>query len=560
MGFRNSQWKTATVLSVVAFTSFASVSAGSGASFQPFTSFAHMRNDSTQTLTWFTDVNWWTMGKWNTDPNTVEGYITKKFGISFEFNVPAQDADTKLHLMLVSGKLPDIISLQDGTTEQELIKSGKVWNLEEFFKKYDPTALTDGTFPPDLVKLEKQTFGGFYSVPSWASTPDMVKKYPPAQKDHLYSANQAVIYNEHIMKQAGLKLADLKTEDGLLKALQKVKSMHLTYKGAPVIPLQIDNSNQWYGSTVQALAQMFGAMPVDQKGNYRDLILSPEMKHAIDFLFKAAQMGALDRSQITLDTNGTNNVVRSGRVFCFIGNTANPHPETMWQTDPTETWVSPGPLLSNPYRRPTFGHAQYGLGWTQTYVSKSVQNPQIVAKWMHWMYSYDGEVLTNYGFAGKDYTVKNGLIYPTAQAKKYPSNYWETTGLGAFWFFNNGPFFSHVSPPPSDESGKMVQQFKSAWPSSPLTYVYDSTPLQMPATLIPPGSQLFQIQQQIRQYEETQVAKMIFAPDAKTENQIYQQTIAQLHKMGLDQLQAVYNQQFHKQEQAFGEHLKGINP
>lgn len=515
---------------------------------------------SPQTLTWFTDVNWWTMGKWNTDPKTVEGAITKHFGLQFNFDVPAQDADTKLNLMLVTGKLPDIISLQDGATEQQLIKSGKVWNLQQLMKKYDPSALKQ-TFPPDLVKLETQQLGGFYGVPSWATTPDMVKEYPPAQKNSAYTANQAIIFNQHIMKQAGISLGQLKTEKGVLAALKKVANMHLTYKGAPIVALQMDNSGQWFGSGVEAVAQMFGAMPIDKKGNYRDLMFSPEMKHAIDFFFQAAQEGATTPGQVTLDTNGTNAAVRSGRAFCFIGNTANPHPETMWQTDPTETWVSAGPLLSNPYHRPTFGLAHYGLGWTQTFVSKSVSDPATIAKWLDYMYSYQGQLDTNYGVKGKDYTVDSrGLVRATAAAKNYPSTYWQTSGLGAFWFFNNGPFFSHVSPPPTDETNKMVNQFKSAYPASPVTYRYDSTALQMPSTLMPPGSKLYNDQKQITLYEESQVAKMIYASSKSQENQIYQQTISQLHKMGLDDIDAAINAQFHKQEKQFHEHIKGINP
>ena len=41
-----------------------------------------------------------------------------------------------------------------------------------------------------------------------------------------------------LMKEAGLTVNDLKTEDGVLAAFEKVKSMKVD--GAPVVPLQIN--------------------------------------------------------------------------------------------------------------------------------------------------------------------------------------------------------------------------------------------------------------------------------------------------------------------------------
>ena len=50
------------------------------------------------------------------------------------------------------------------------------------------------------------------------------------------------------------------------------------------------------------------------------MIFAPETKHALDFLFKAAQEGYFDVSQMTLDDGGLKAAALSGRVLCFIGN------------------------------------------------------------------------------------------------------------------------------------------------------------------------------------------------------------------------------------------------
>lgn len=72
-------------------------------------------------LTWFAKVSGWNPpSPWNTDPNSVEGPFTSKVGVTFKFNIPAQDASTKLSLMLISSaKLPDIMTLTNGTLEKK---------------------------------------------------------------------------------------------------------------------------------------------------------------------------------------------------------------------------------------------------------------------------------------------------------------------------------------------------------------------------------------------------------------------------------------------------------
>lgn len=346
----------------------------------------------------------------------------------------------------------------------------------------------------------------------------------------------------------------------MLAALKKVESMHLTYKGAPVIPLQIDNKDSWLGNSVESLAQMFGAMPVDRAGNYADLMLAPQTRTAIQFFYEAAQMGALNQSELTLDTTGTNNAFRSGRVFCFIGNIGNVHPSTVWQSEPQVTFVSPGPLLLG-YNRPTFGLLKYWSGWTQTYVSKNAPDPAAIAKWLAWMYSPPGQFLENYGFKGKDYNVeKNGVVQTTPAYAKLPSTYWETTGLGGIWFFAVPAWTNQTTPKPSGETALMHQQLYEAYGTSPKTYVYDSSALQMPATLFPAGSPMFEQQQQIGLYEQSQVAKMIFAPNLSAFNQDYDALLSQLTQMGLPQIDAKINTVFHAQEAALHEHIVGINP
>ena len=57
-------------------------------------------------------------------------------------------------------------------------------------------------------------------------------------------------------------------------------------------------------------------------GNSEICYVSPENKHAIEFLFKTAQGGYFDPGQLTTDNAAMDANILSGRVFIFIGNTA----------------------------------------------------------------------------------------------------------------------------------------------------------------------------------------------------------------------------------------------
>ena len=83
--------------------------------------------------------------------------------------------------------------------------------------------------------------------------------------------DKGVLVNTNIMKQAGITLNDLKTEDDVLAALKKVKDMKLTVNGQPVIPLQLNGKN-YHGESLQFLQRTFGAMPIDKDGKFRDML------------------------------------------------------------------------------------------------------------------------------------------------------------------------------------------------------------------------------------------------------------------------------------------------
>lgn len=508
-------------------------------------------------LTWFADASFWNPpAPWSTDPNTVEGVITQKTGLTFEFNIPAQDAGTKLNLMLAtSQELPDLMTITDSQLHKKLVDSGKIWDLDEFMQKYNPSSPLLTSFPADVKKAIIRKYGAFAAIPSHINSEDLQKTYPPVSElvadAAKYSVNNNAIFNEKIMKEAGISIDDLKTEDGVLAAFEKVKNLKVD--GAPVIPMQI-NGKVYQQATIPTLQEYFGAMSVDKDGNFRDIIFAPETKHVLEFMFKAAQGGYFDPGQMTMDDAAMAAAVKTGRVFCFIGNIAN---SGFRDEKLGPIWVNPGPIQSNQGTKPIAARAsEPGSGWMQTSISKTAKHPERIAKWIDYMMSEEGKTLHFFGFEGKDYTVQNGLLVRTEQGIKNQNDRTKT-GVDMFWQFFNGAWNDHVTPAPSAPLDVMATKAHTA--AVKASTIYDSTPLGMPEGFFPPDSKEAKQEAEIRLYKEAQISKIILSKDEAAFNKNYDAMISKIKELGQPEIDAKKNEQFHKQEQELGITVKGIN-
>ncbi|MBD0384088.1 hypothetical protein [Paenibacillus sedimenti] len=558
--------KVFTVLALAGAVAISGCSAnksGSGSSAEPTKAVKTETPAAPVDLTWFATVGGWNPPQWTTEPGTVMGEQTKKTGLTFTYNIPAQDGDTKLNLMMVSSSdaFPDVITTIGQDMGKKLVEAGKVWELKEFLTKYDPESHLLKGFPEDVKKQMIKHYGGWYAIGSHMTSVDARKVYPPSS-DYFadvakYADNKGVLVNANIMKEAGIKLSDLKTEDGVLAALKKVKDMKLTVDGQPVIPLQIQGKN-YHGETLQYLHRSFGAMPINKDGKHRHIYMSPENKHAIQFLFKAAQGGYFDAGQMTTDEAAIEANVLSKRVFMFIGGTPK-----IGKFDQLDFWVSPGAILSSEGTKPVFPfYSEPGRGWMQTMISKSTKEPEKLAKWLSYVTSAEGMTLNHFGIEGVHYTKDGkGLITRTdkgIQAQKDSTK----TAVGIFWQFENIAFFENVQPAPTKREGAgglIEMEAKTAYARSPEVVRYDASVLNLPGDFFAPGSENATIRNQIQQYYEAQVAKMVLAKDEAAFNALYDEFVAKMKQLKVDKLDAAQDAELQKKSKEIGVTVKGVN-
>lgn len=496
--------------------------------------------------------------------------ITEKTGVTVSANTPAQDADTKLNLMMVDGNLPDLITITNGTLIKDLIDAGLVWDMQELFETYVPDSkIINGGYPEDIKTALIDKDGGWYSFPShikslnnreiWGLNDATKQRWLDADR----RSNNGVIFNKSLMDQLDIKEEDLQTESGFLAALEKAKNSDITVDGAKIIPLLCNGDSyqgggwQSDGGAVGTFAAMFGGMPVDADGNYQTLYRNDQFKHAVKFLNTCAQKGYVNANDFTMDRAAFEAACRSGRVLCFAGNTAD---TGFYEPDINGfDFYTPGVILSDGGESPVLGvNNKVGTGWLQTFVSKKSDKAEACAKFIDFMASEEGLKLWNYGEEGVDFEyTEDGLIKRTEEGMKKASDD-SVTGVGAFWAFCNQNFDQKFMDPSTD---KGVEP-QCAYGNHEKTQVYDATALMnLPGGYIEGDMAMNNIATAVKDYASTTLVKIILDATDADFDQKYDEFMAQLDKLELPKLEEYVNKavQENYTTYEYSEPLKPIN-
>ena len=513
--------------------------------------------DSYARASLFCDVNFWEPPSWSTEEGTITGDITEKTGLALDITVPPQNADAQLSLMLLNDDLPDIISLTNETTISQLITSGKVWDLEEFLKRYCPDSHLLKLFPEDIKRELIKRDGGWYAYPSHMNSQDSRKIWKPSSKFYEdwtnYNDNNAIIWNRELLEKAGLTVEEVQTEEQVLAAWDKMKNMHLDVDGEAVIPLLVDGKG-YIDPTVKFLEYTFGAERVDENGNYRDILLQPQAEYALLFLNEAIRNGYAAPEQLTYENTKIKSLMAGGNVFCFIGNVANSG------IDFTK-WVSSGPVLSSGGETPVLGkNLRAPTGWLSTFVSKDCRNPEQVAAWIDYMTSDEGLLFWSFGYEGSDYRLDDdGYVVQSEKGEAASLDYGQT-GQGAWWMFDNFSWERSILPEPEEDSSTAAEkEVYTAFGSHDRTVSYDESLLPLTAEDIPPESDEGILDAKIRAYEKEQIPRIILAGSREEAAARYSEMTETLKRMGIETLDAYKNEISQKNCREYGSRIEKVN-
>lgn len=512
----------------------------------------------TSEVYWYSDVAGYGPANWNTDSSPALDYVRDNIGLTFNLEQPPTDAATKLGLMLATNDLPDIISITNSDSMKDLIKAGAVWDMQEFLEKYDPDSWLLEGYPEDHKQALIDRFGGWYSLASHIETADNRKVFPPDDECWVdvveKGTNSCIMFDKSIMDALGITEEMVSTEEGFYEACELVKnSGYTTENGESVIPVAL-HADGWIDTSLDGiLSWNFGAVPVDEEGNYRHKELSPGYKNALKFINNCIQKEYLDVNILTLDEAALKTYLEAGRVFCWIGNQAQINKENT-------SWVSYGAITpENEAKGALPINQSAGTGWIQTFVSKSCDEPEKVAEFLSWITSEEGLMMDYYGIEGEYYTVDDkGIVTKTEKGEQELKDLYENNIL--FWPFASTSFERHTEPVPDPTSNRGVEiALMPAFGKEETTYIYDSSLIDFPDTVLEPSSDLGIKLSQVKSYLESQKAKIVTAKTDEEFETEYNNMVSTLEDYSIADIDAAYDEVYKKNCENTGNKIEDIN-
>ncbi|MDO7907888.1 ABC transporter substrate-binding protein [Paenibacillus sp. JX-17] len=367
---------------------------------------------------------------WNQMKDEVGQEIIKKTGVTLngEFAVTGGGQD-KLSLMAASGDYPDLVSAKADVSK--LVDAGAMIDLTDLINQYAPNLKK--LYGDQMNRLKYSNDDqAIYVIPSYNAV------------DQKYFESGGGFEIQHkVLKELGYP--EVKTLEDYENVLKQYVAKHPTIDGKPTIPLTLDADDWRIMITVTNPAFQTTGAPDDGEYyinpetfeaqlHYR----RPEEKEYFRWLNKMYNEGLLDKDTFVQKTDQYKAKIASGRVLGLIDQEwgyqdaenalkAAGKPENSYAHFPV--------TLSDQYKNHDFQDtgfmSGYGVG-----ITTACKDPVRAIKFLDFLASDEGQVLTNWGIEGKQYNVENGkrVIPQEVQDKKSNdnANFQKETGIGLY--------------------------------------------------------------------------------------------------------------------------------
>lgn len=111
----------------------------------------------------------------------------------------------------------------------QLIRSGKVWALQDFFETYCPDSHLLKDFPKDRKLEYIRQYGDWYAYLSHLNTDDARKTWKEKTSYYgdlfTHSYNHGIMFSRKLLARANLTVSDIQTASQVLKAFEKVRKL-----------------------------------------------------------------------------------------------------------------------------------------------------------------------------------------------------------------------------------------------------------------------------------------------------------------------------------------------
>lgn len=349
------------------------------------------------TFDWYVNYSWFVTG-WG--ENLVSRTITEETGVSVNFITPMGNEENKLNSLIDSDSLPDLITL--GWWEPQLsdfIEKDMVYPLNELADKYDPM------FYEVTNEVTRNWYtlsdGNIYGYPNSSVTPKDLDEYGNL------GSNQTFLVRKDLYEAIGSP--DMTTIDGFYNAIVKVKEMFPEVDGKELIPIGAHEFNEDGNVSFDQYIQNFLAVPYEKNGKKYDRNTDPEYLEWLKMFRRLAEEGYLADDIFIDQRTQTSEKVEEGRYFCMMYQRTDiaDQEKIRYAKDPDSVYIAvDGPKNKNG-DDPVLTVNSVS-GWTLTLISKNCKDPERAIKFIDYLMSEHGQMLTYLGVEGVTFDYVDG--------------------------------------------------------------------------------------------------------------------------------------------------------
>ncbi len=346
-------------------------------------------------LTWFIGASWY---PYTWGDSLVSQYVTEKTGVNVEIVTPTGDVNEELSLMMISGDLPDLISLGSWESSYNtLYEGGYVYALNELADQYDPYFynVVDGS----VIKWHTKEDGNLYCIPNDAYGEDQMRE------TGMTAATQTFLVRKDLYEDMGSP--DMTTPEGFLEALRLLKNEYSTYKGEVITPFYAQGGS---GYGLSTFLQNFLAVPYEVDGTLYDRLTDPDYIEWLKMFRQAYEEGLIGIDFLVDSEDQVTEKANNGRYFCMLREwTGMQEANTILaqSENPDSYYIAiDGPTNADGDAPMIFPGSLDG--WMSCFISKSCENPDRAIAFLTYLSSEEGQRDIFLGVEGETYDMVDG--------------------------------------------------------------------------------------------------------------------------------------------------------
>jgi putative aldouronate transport system substrate-binding protein len=401
-------------------------------------------SSGTTTFTIFVNHSWYPT---NSFTGIIPDEITRLTGVVLDPTI-AVDGQ-QLGVMIGSGQLPDLVYTSEFL--DQMSDPNISWSYEELIKNYN----VDWTLSPQRLAIAR---GKSLDGIAYTTLNNYSESLSDWEKSAAVPMSASLLLRSDMLRAIGNP--PIRNFDDLFSVFTQIKQRY------PNLGAVLKLNRDWNVAVFKANMGLPNLRYIEQaNGNVIWFAHDSRYKETLAFLNKCWRAGFIspDESYFVVGSEA----IPDGEWFAFSGCTQNHLPDRLAAVQK----INPSYSVIEMVPFDTATYLSSSIGWSGTFITKRNKNPEQAIKFIRWMFSPEGQALTQAGRPGIDYTQEPG------QLPKFSDQWKATLADGShirvfnpWWYLGGSPTVEAESRVATTDPALVAEAYRvirNKWGNSP---------------------------------------------------------------------------------------------